>query len=87
MKLTRSVGGQIPTGFDVTKWGIPADMADSVDRVGLWNIVATVDAFLTGGFTPSELLRWVHPRWSPTPRHRHGRHDLHEVAVHRHAAR
>jgi len=61
MKLTRSVGGQIPTGFDVTKWGIPADMADSVDRVGLWNIVATVDAFLTGGFTPSELLRWVHP--------------------------
>ncbi len=36
-------------------------MADSVDRVGLWNIVATVDAFLTGGFTPSELLRWVHP--------------------------
>ncbi|WP_070379027.1 type I polyketide synthase [Rhodococcus sp. WMMA185] len=61
MKLTRSVGGQVPTGFDVTKWGIPADMADSVDRVGLWNIVATVDAFLTGGFTPSELLRWVHP--------------------------
>ncbi|AHD19230.1 3-oxoacyl-ACP synthase [Rhodococcus pyridinivorans SB3094] len=60
-KLTRTVGGQIPTGFDVTKWGIPADMADSVDRVGLWNIVTTVDAFLTGGFTPSELLRWVHP--------------------------
>ncbi|NMD95112.1 DUF1729 domain-containing protein [Rhodococcus sp. BL-253-APC-6A1W] len=60
-KLTRTVGGQIPTGFDVTRWGIPADMADSVDRVGLWNIVTTVDAFLTGGFTPSELLRWVHP--------------------------
>ncbi|MGO4203547.1 fatty acid synthase subunit beta domain-containing protein [Rhodococcus sp. TAF43] len=60
-KLTRTVGGQIPTGFDVTKWGIPADMAGSVDRVGLWNIVSTVDAFLTGGFTPSELLRWVHP--------------------------
>ncbi|WP_305091979.1 type I polyketide synthase [Prescottella sp. R16] len=60
-KLTRTVGGQIPTGFDVTKWGIPADMAGSVDRVGLWNIVTTVDAFLTGGFTPSELLRWVHP--------------------------
>ncbi len=61
VKLTRTVGGQIPTGFDVTKWGIPADMAGSVDRVGLWNIVTTVDAFLTGGFTPSELLRWVHP--------------------------
>ncbi|RVW04766.1 type I polyketide synthase [Rhodococcus spongiicola] len=61
LKLTRTVGGQIPTGFDVTKWGIPADMAGSVDRVGLWNIVTTVDAFLSGGFTPSELLRWVHP--------------------------
>lgn len=61
VKLSRTVGGQIPTGFDVTKWGIPADMAGSVDRVGLWNIVTTVDAFLTGGFTPSELLRWVHP--------------------------
>ncbi|GAA4481694.1 type I polyketide synthase [Rhodococcus olei] len=60
-KLTRTVGGQIPTGFDVTKWGVPADMAGSVDRVGLWNLVTTVDAFLTGGFTPSELLRWVHP--------------------------
>ncbi len=60
-KLTRTVGGQIPTGFDVTTWGIPADMAGSVDRVGLWNLVSTVDAFLTGGFTPSELLRWVHP--------------------------
>lgn len=59
--LSRSVGGQIPTGFDVQAWGIPADMAGSVDRVGLWNIVATVDAFLTAGFTPSELLRWVHP--------------------------
>ena len=51
MKLTRSVGGQIPTGFDPTSWGIPADMADSVDRVALWNIVATVDAFLS---------RWIH---------------------------
>ncbi|MFD4292504.1 fatty acid synthase subunit beta domain-containing protein [Rhodococcus sp. NPDC058532] len=60
-KLTRTVGGQIPTGFDVTTWGIPADMAGSVDRVGLWNLVTTVDAFLTSGFTPSELLRWVHP--------------------------
>ena len=27
----------------------------------LWNIVATVDAFLSAGFTPAELMRWVHP--------------------------
>ncbi|KAA0022850.1 type I polyketide synthase [Antrihabitans cavernicola] len=61
MKLTRTVGGQIPTGFDPTRWGISADMAGAVDRVALWNIVTTVDAFISSGFTPSELMRWVHP--------------------------
>ncbi|WP_328857677.1 DUF1729 domain-containing protein [Williamsia herbipolensis] len=59
--LSRTVGGQIPTGFDPTRWGISPDMAESVDRVALWNLVATVDAFLGSGFEPSELMRWVHP--------------------------
>ncbi|MFT3714807.1 MAG: DUF1729 domain-containing protein [Gordonia sp. (in: high G+C Gram-positive bacteria)] len=59
--LSRTVGGQIPTGFDPVRWGVSADMAESVDRVALWNLVATVDAFLTAGFTPAELMRWVHP--------------------------
>ncbi|MCV7193973.1 type I polyketide synthase [Mycolicibacterium brumae] len=61
LKLARKVGGQLPTGFDPKVWGISADMANSVDRVALWNIVATVDAFLSSGFTPAELMRWVHP--------------------------
>ncbi len=60
-KLSRTVGAQIPTGFDPTVFGISQDMASSVDRVALWNIVATVDAFLSSGFTPTELMRWVHP--------------------------
>ena len=60
-KLSRTVGAQIPTGFDPTVWGISPDMATSIDRVALWNIVATVDAFLSAGFTPTELMRWVHP--------------------------
>ncbi len=60
-KLSRFVGGQIPTGWDPTKWGISADMASSVDRVALWNIVCTVDAFLSSGFSPAELMSWVHP--------------------------
>ncbi len=59
--LSRTVGAQIPTGFDPAVWGISADMASSIDRVALWNIVATVDAFLSSGFTPAELMRWVHP--------------------------
>ncbi|OBA85871.1 3-oxoacyl-ACP synthase [Mycobacteriaceae bacterium 1482268.1] len=60
-KLSRTVGGQIPTGFDPTVYGISPDMNTSLDRVAVWNIVATVDAFLSAGFTPSELMRWVHP--------------------------
>ena len=61
LKLSRTVGGQIPTGFDPTVWGISPDMVSAVDRVALWNMVATVDAFLSSGFTPAELMRWVHP--------------------------
>lgn len=60
-KLSRVVGAQIPTGFDPTVWGISADMATSIDRVALWNIVSTVDAFLSAGFSPAEVMRYVHP--------------------------
>lgn len=60
-KLSRTVGAQIPTGFDPTVWGISQDMANSLDRVALWNIVATVDAFLSAGFSPAEVMRYVHP--------------------------
>ncbi|ADT98620.1 type I polyketide synthase [Mycolicibacterium gilvum] len=60
-KLSRTVGAQIPTGFDPQVWGVTPDMANSIDRVALWNLVATVDAFLSAGFSPTELMRWVHP--------------------------
>ncbi|MBO0855929.1 MAG: 3-oxoacyl-ACP synthase, partial [Nocardia sp.] len=60
-KLSRTVGGQIPEGWDPTRWGISADMASSIDRVALWNIVCTVDAFLSSGFSPADLMSWVHP--------------------------
>jgi fatty acid synthase, bacteria type len=60
-KLSRVVGGQIPTGFDPTVWGVSVDMASSIDRLAVWNIVATVDAFLTAGFSPAEVMRYVHP--------------------------
>ncbi|MGN6722057.1 MAG: fatty acid synthase subunit beta domain-containing protein [Marmoricola sp.] len=61
LNLTRTVGGQIPTGFDPAVWGIPAEMIESVDRLALYNLVCTVDAFLGSGFTPAELMRWIHP--------------------------
>src|SRR6185295_13542366 len=49
-KLSRTVGGQIPTGFDPTVYGISQDMVNSIDRLALWNLVTTVDAFLSSGF-------------------------------------
>lgn len=59
--ISRTVGGQFPTDFDPAKWGIPAAMIESVDRMAIWNMLATVDAFVASGFTPGELLSVVHP--------------------------
>jgi fatty acid synthase len=59
--MTRRAGGQLPTNFDPAKWGIPANMIESVDRLAIWNLVSTVDAFLSSGFSPAELLKAVHP--------------------------
>ncbi|WP_044084691.1 type I polyketide synthase [Bifidobacterium gallicum] len=59
--MTRTVGGQFPDGFDPIKWGIPASMVGAVDPIALWNIVVTVDAYLSAGFTPAEILQAVHP--------------------------
>lgn len=61
VKLSRTVGAQVPTGFDPQVYGVTPDMASSIDRLALWNLVTTVDAFLSAGFTPEELMRWVHP--------------------------
>lgn len=61
MAMSRFVGGQIPEGFDPSVYGIPADMVDNLDRVALWNLVCTVDAFLSSGFSPAELLAAIHP--------------------------
>ena len=61
MAMSRYVGGQIPQGFDPARYGIPADMMDNLDRVSLWNLVCTVDAFLSSGFSPAQLLEAVNP--------------------------
>ena len=36
-------------------------MVASVDRLSLWNLVATVEAFLDAGIEPEELMARVHP--------------------------
>ncbi len=59
--LKRFVTGQFPTDFDPTRWGIPASMIENADKMAVWNLVTTVDAFMSAGFTPAELLEAVHP--------------------------
>lgn len=59
--MARLVGGQYPTNFDPARWGIPASMIESIDRTAIWNLVATVDAYVSAGFTPAEILEAVHP--------------------------
>lgn len=59
--LTRTVGGQFPTGFDPAKWGLSPSLLEGMDRIAAWNLVSSVDAFLSAGFSPAELLQAVHP--------------------------
>lgn len=61
ISLTRYVAGQIPKGFDPARLGIPKEMINQVDRITLFNIVATVDAFLSAGLTPQEIYDYIHP--------------------------
>ncbi len=51
----------MPEGFDPAHWGIPANMIDATDRITIWNLVTAVDAFISAGFSPAELLQAVHP--------------------------
>ena len=60
-RMNRFVGGQIPKGFDFTRYGVPREMVENTDRLALFNLIATVDAFISAGLSPEELLRWVHP--------------------------
>ncbi|KAI7904710.1 fatty acid synthase [Cokeromyces recurvatus] len=61
LRFDRLVAGQIPTGWDATRYGVPKDIVDQVDPVTLFNIVSTVEAFVSAGITdPYEFFKYVH---------------------------
>ncbi len=60
-RIPRYVAGQIPTGWDPARYGVPQDLIAQVDRNTLFNFVATVDAFFSMGATPEELQQSLHP--------------------------
>ncbi len=58
---TRRVAGQLPTGLDLARFGVPADLIATADRMALVNLACTVEAFADAGLEPEELLDAVHP--------------------------
>lgn len=61
VKLTRRVGGQLPRGFELGRYGFGGEMLENIDPVAMMNLAATVESFVAAGTTPEELLSWVHP--------------------------
>ncbi|KAF7722190.1 3-oxoacyl-[acyl-carrier-protein] synthase [Apophysomyces ossiformis] len=61
LRFDRLVAGQIPTGWDAARYGVPKDIIEQVDPVSLFNIVSTVEAFVSSGITdPYEFFKYVH---------------------------
>ncbi|KAL9109967.1 MAG: hypothetical protein Q9227_005490 [Pyrenula ochraceoflavens] len=61
LKFDRLVAGQIPTGWDAKRYGIPDDIIEQVDQVTLFVLVCTVEALLASGVTdPYEFYKYVH---------------------------
>ena len=61
LRFDRLVAGQIPTGWDARRYGVPDDIISQVDPVALFVLVSTVEALLSAGITdPYEFYKYVH---------------------------
>ncbi|QRW18188.1 fatty acid synthase subunit beta [Rhizoctonia solani] len=61
-RFDRLVAGQIPTGWDAGRYGIPQDIITQTDRTALWALVCAAEALIMSGVTdPYELYKHVHP--------------------------
>ncbi|KAJ2143604.1 fatty acid synthase alpha subunit Lsd1, partial [Coemansia sp. RSA 678] len=61
LRFDRLVAAQVPTGWDPVRYGIPKDVADQVDPITCFVLVATVEALVRSGITdPYEFYKYVH---------------------------
>ena len=61
-RFSRTVSGQLPTGWHAGRFGIPEDIIAQVDRTSLWALVCAAEAFNMAGITdPYELYKYMHP--------------------------
>ncbi|KZT29627.1 fatty acid synthase [Neolentinus lepideus HHB14362 ss-1] len=62
LSFSRTVAGQLPTGWNAGRYGIPDDIIAQVDRTALWSLVCASEALNMSGITdPYELYQYVHP--------------------------
>ncbi|WVQ99902.1 hypothetical protein IAU59_007045 [Kwoniella sp. CBS 9459] len=62
VKFDRVVAGQIPTGWDARRFGIPDDIVSQTDRTALWALTCTMEALIMSGVNdPYELYKYIHP--------------------------
>ncbi|KAK0450204.1 fatty acid synthase [Armillaria borealis] len=60
--FSRTVAGQVPTGWYAGRFGIPEDIIAQVDRTTLWSLVCAAEAFnMSGIIDPYELYKHMHP--------------------------
>ena len=61
LRFDRLVAGQIPTGWDAKRYGVPDDIISQVDPVTLYVLVSTAECLLSSGITdPYEFYKYVH---------------------------
>ncbi|KAI0021549.1 fatty acid synthase subunit alpha [Xylariomycetidae sp. FL0641] len=61
LRFDRLVAGQIPTGWDAKKYGVPEDIISQVDRVTLYVLTCVAEALLSSGIIdPYEFYKYVH---------------------------
>eukprot|EP00667_Euglena_gracilis_P000009 EG_transcript_9 len=61
LQFDRLVAGQMPTGWDAKRYGLPPSIVDQVDPVTLFTLVSTAEALISSGITdPYEFYEYVH---------------------------
>ncbi|KAI5815235.1 fatty acid synthase-like protein [Pyronema omphalodes] len=61
LKFDRLVAGQIPTGWNAKRYGIPDDIISQVDPVTLYVLVTVAESLISSGITdPYEFYQYVH---------------------------
>nr|CCA25392.1 FAS2_PENPA Fatty acid synthase subunit alpha putati [Albugo laibachii Nc14]CCA25465.1 fatty acid synthase alphasubunit putative [Albugo laibachii Nc14] len=61
LKFDRFVAGQIPTGWNIERLGMPKDLANSVDPITLYTLASTADTFISAGIVdPYEFYQYIH---------------------------